>query len=120
MTNGMSIEVCDRFDFSSCLHQEKNSKGCVVLSWEQIVENPLRRENKLKKSSVMVTAGANQMTGVTNIRVGPGDPETLQPDMDQLERTLSGKYNKPIPKLVTVVNPGNPSGIYIPEPLLQA
>lgn len=26
---------------------------------------------------------------------------------------------KPTPKLVTVVNPGNPSGTYIPEPLLK-
>ncbi|KAK1265139.1 Bifunctional aspartate aminotransferase and glutamate/aspartate-prephenate aminotransferase [Acorus gramineus] len=116
---------------------------------EALIEK-LRRENKLTKSSVMVTAGANQafvnlvlalcdsgdsvvmfapyyfnaymsfqMTGVTNILVGPGDPETLHPDIDWLERTLSGKDNKPIPKLVTVVNPGNPSGIYIPEPLLQ-
>lgn len=108
----------------------------------------LRRENNLQKSSVMVTAGANQafvnlvltlcdagdsvvmfapyyfnaymsfqMTGITNILVGPGDPKTLQPDADWLERTLS--ESKPVPKLVTVVNPGNPSGTYIPEPLLR-
>ncbi|XP_068647438.1 aromatic aminotransferase ISS1-like [Aristolochia californica] len=110
----------------------------------------LHRENNLHKSSVMVTAGANQafvnlvlalcdagdsvvmfapyyfnaymsfqMTGITNILVGPGDPKTLQPDADWLERTLSGKENKPIPKLVVVVNPGNPSGTYIPEQLLK-
>ncbi|XP_077211914.1 aromatic aminotransferase ISS1-like [Tasmannia lanceolata] len=110
----------------------------------------LRRENGLHKSSVVVTAGANQafvdlvltlcdpgdsvvmfapyyfnaymsfqMTGVTNILVGPGNPETLQPDADWLERILSKEENKPIPKLVTVVNPGNPSGTYIPEPLLR-
>ncbi|XP_050943463.1 aromatic aminotransferase ISS1-like [Cucumis melo] len=73
----------------------------------------LNEENKLYKSSVMVTAGANQafvnlvltlcdagdsvvmfapyyfnaymsfqMTGVTNILVGPGDPKTLHPDPD--------------------------------------
>ncbi|KAF8393308.1 hypothetical protein HHK36_021549 [Tetracentron sinense] len=108
----------------------------------------LRQENKLYKSSVMVTAGANQafvnlvltlcdagdsvvmfapyyfnaymsfqMTGITNILVGPGNPKTLQPDADWLERTLT--ENKPVPKLVTVVNPGNPSGTYIPEPLLK-
>ncbi|MED6183100.1 Aromatic aminotransferase iss1 [Stylosanthes scabra] len=108
----------------------------------------LRDENKLHKSSVMVTAGANQafvnlvltlcdagdsvvmfapyyfnsymsfqMTGVTNILVGPGKPETLYPDADWLERILS--ETKPVPKLVTVVNPGNPSGTYIPEPLLK-
>ncbi|KAJ4832709.1 hypothetical protein Tsubulata_035193 [Turnera subulata] len=77
----------------------------------------LRKENKLVKSSVMVTAGANQMTGVTNILVGPGNPKTLHPDADWLERTLS--ETKPVPKVVTVVNPGNPSGTYIPEPLLK-
>ncbi|KAL8522356.1 hypothetical protein ACS0TY_012481 [Phlomoides rotata] len=108
----------------------------------------LRVENNLHKSSVMVTAGANQafvnivltlcdagdsvimfrpyyfnsymtfqMTGVTDILVGPGDPNTLHPDADWLEKTL--KETQPTPKLVTVVNPGNPSGTYIPQPLLQ-
>ncbi|GMY34112.1 aromatic aminotransferase ISS1 [Fagus crenata] len=108
----------------------------------------MRLENKLHKSSVMVTAGANQafvnlvltlcdagdsvvmfapyyfnaymsfqMTGITNILVGPGDPKTLYPDADWLERTLL--ETKPAPKLVTVVNPGNPTGTYIPEPLLK-
>ncbi|KAJ4718224.1 Aspartate aminotransferase [Melia azedarach] len=108
----------------------------------------LHEENKLHKSSVMVTAGANQafvnvvltlcdpgdsvvmfapyyfnaymsfqMTGVTNILVGPGNPKTLYPDADWLEKTLL--ETKPTPKLVTVVNPGNPSGTYIPEPLLK-
>ncbi|OAY76383.1 Aspartate aminotransferase [Ananas comosus] len=59
-----------------------------------------------------------QMTGIKNILVGPSDPNTLQPDVVWLEETLSGKDNKPVPKLVTVVNPGNPSGAYIPEPIL--
>ncbi|XP_028113850.1 aromatic aminotransferase ISS1-like [Camellia sinensis] len=108
----------------------------------------LRQENNLHKSSVMVTAGANQafvnlvltlcdagdsvvmfapyyfnaymsfqMTGVTNILVGPGNPKTLHPDEDWLEKTL--RETKPTPKLVTVVNPGNPSGTYIPLPLLK-
>ncbi|XVF74651.1 hypothetical protein PTKIN_Ptkin13bG0128200 [Pterospermum kingtungense] len=108
----------------------------------------LREENNLHKSSVMVTAGANQafvnlvltlcdagdsvvmfapyyfnaymsfqMTGVTEILVGPCNPKTLYPDADWLERTLL--ETKPVPKLVTVVNPGNPSGTYIPEPLLK-
>ncbi|CAA2987158.1 aromatic aminotransferase ISS1 [Olea europaea subsp. europaea] len=58
-----------------------------------------------------------QMTGVTDILVGPSDPETLHPDADWLERIL--KDTKPTPKLVSVVNPGNPSGTYIPAPLLQ-
>jgi len=108
----------------------------------------LSQENKLYKSSVMVTAGANQafvnlvltlcdagdsvvmfapyyfnaymsfqMTGITNILVGPGHPKTLHPDVDWLEKTLL--ETKPAPKLVTVVNPGNPTGTYIPEPLLK-
>ncbi|XP_074570621.1 aromatic aminotransferase ISS1-like isoform X2 [Curcuma longa] len=112
----------------------------------QALIEKLRRENNLKKSAVMVTAGANQafvnvvltlcdpgdsvvmfapyyfnaymsfqMTGITNILVGPTDPKTLQPDVEWLEKTLS---QDPIPKLVTVVNPGNPSGAYIPEHLL--
>ncbi|KAI3982738.1 hypothetical protein MKX01_010221 [Papaver californicum] len=85
----------------------------------------LQEENKLYKSSVMVTAGANQyfnsymsfqMTGITDILVGPGDPKTLQPDADWLEKILS---TEPVPKLVNVVNPGNPSGTYISEPLLK-
>ncbi|KAL6972823.1 Aromatic aminotransferase iss1 [Sarracenia purpurea var. burkii] len=108
----------------------------------------LRKENNIHKSSVMVTAGANQayanlvltlcdagdsvvmfapyyfnaymsfqMTGVTNILVGPSNPNTLHPDADWLQRTLL--ETKPTPKLVTVVNPGNPSGTYIPDPLLK-
>ncbi|CAN7050137.1 unnamed protein product [Brassica oleracea var. botrytis] len=48
---------------------------------------------------------AFQMTGVTNIIV------------DWLEKTLS--ESKPTPEVVTVVNPGNLSGTYVPEPLLK-
>lgn len=108
----------------------------------------LNQENKLYKSSVMVTAGANQafvnivltlcdagdsvvmfapyyfnsymsfqMTGVTDILVGPCSSMTLHPDADWLEKTLL--ETKPTPKLVSVVNPGNPSGTYVPEPLLK-
>ncbi|KAJ4953082.1 hypothetical protein NE237_029914 [Protea cynaroides] len=108
----------------------------------------IRQENKLYKSSIMVTAGANQafvnlvltlcdagdsvvmfapyyfnaymafqMTGITNILVGPGSPKTLYPDADWLEKILS--ETKPLPKVVTIVNPGNPSGTYIPESLLK-
>lgn len=114
----------------------------------EALQKKLSEENKLCKSSVMVTAGANQafvnlvltlcdagdsvvmfapyyfnaymsfqMTGITNILVGPGDPKTLHPDAEWLERTLL--ESKPVPKLVTVVNPGNPSGTYIPDPLLK-
>ncbi|XP_072964857.1 aromatic aminotransferase ISS1 isoform X2 [Typha angustifolia] len=116
----------------------------------QALVEKLQRENKLTKSSVMVTAGANQafvnlvltlcdpgdsvvmfapyyfnaymsfqMTGITNILVGPSNPTTLQPEVEWLKKTLSEGGNKPVPKLVTVVNPGNPSGAYIPKPILQ-
>ncbi|XP_050232551.1 aromatic aminotransferase ISS1 [Mercurialis annua] len=108
----------------------------------------LKKENNLVNSSVMVTSGANQafvnlvlalcdpgdsvvmfapyyfnaymsfqMTGITDILVGPGNPKTLHPDADWLEKILS--ETKPVPKVVTVVNPGNPSGTYIPDPLLK-
>uniref|UniRef100_A0A0D6R1U3 Aminotransferase class I/classII large domain-containing protein n=1 Tax=Araucaria cunninghamii TaxID=56994 RepID=A0A0D6R1U3_ARACU len=110
----------------------------------------LRRENKLCKSSVMVTAGANQgfvnlvlalcdpgdsvvmfvpyyfnaymsfqMTGITDILTGPSNADTLQPDADWLEQILSNNGSNKIPKLVTVVNPGNPSGSYVPHALLE-
>ncbi|XP_072999102.1 aromatic aminotransferase ISS1 isoform X1 [Typha latifolia] len=116
----------------------------------QALVEKLQRENKLTKSSVMVTAGANQafvnlvltlcdpgdsvvmfapyyfnaymsfqMTGITNILVGPSNPTTLQPEVEWLKKTLSEGGNNPVPKLVTVVNPGNPSGAYIPKPILQ-
>jgi katanin p60 ATPase-containing subunit A1 len=38
---------------------------------------------------------------------------------DWLEKVLKATDGKPVPKLVTVVNPGNPTGTYVPEPLLQ-
>ncbi|KAL5729429.1 aspartate transaminase [Ranunculus cassubicifolius] len=119
-----------------------------IFELREALVNKLKRENNVHNSSVMVTAGANQafvsvvlalcdagdsvvmfapyyfnaymafqMTGVTDILVGPGCPKTLQPDVDWLEKILLSK--KPVPKLVTVVNPGNPSGTYIPEPLLK-
>uniref|UniRef100_A0A5B7B607 Aminotransferase class I/classII large domain-containing protein n=1 Tax=Davidia involucrata TaxID=16924 RepID=A0A5B7B607_DAVIN len=108
----------------------------------------LYEENKLCKSFVMVTSGSNQgflnlvltlcdvtdsvilfapyffnaymsfqMTGINHILVGPSNPMTLLPDADWLEKTLS--ETKPVPKLVSIVNPGNPSGICIPESLLK-
>ncbi|KAJ1404058.1 Pyridoxal phosphate-dependent transferase, major domain [Sesbania bispinosa] len=123
-----------------------NDEG--ILELRVALVKKLHDENKLHKSSVMVTAGANQafvnlvltlcdpgdsvvmfapyyfnaymsfqMTGITIILVGPGNPETLYPDADWLERILS--ETKPAPKLVTIVNPGNPTGTYIPEPLLK-
>jgi len=119
-----------------------------LLELREALIKKLGHENNICKSSVMVTAGANQafvnmvltlcdagdsvvmfapyyfnaymafqMTGITDILVGPGNPKTLHPDADWLEKTLL--ETKPTPKLVTVVNPGNPSGTYIPELLLK-
>ncbi|XP_057969825.1 aromatic aminotransferase ISS1 isoform X4 [Malania oleifera] len=159
-----------RFWSVTCLLQERREMGSnrmlarraletdtpVMVQIQQLLRGvkdamslaQLHQENKLYKSSVMVTAGANQafvnlvltlcdaedsvimfapyyfnaymsfqMTGITNILVGPGHPKTLHPDADWLEKTLL--ETKPTPKLVTVVNPGNPSGTYIPVPLLK-
>lgn len=108
----------------------------------------LHQENKLYNSSVMVTSGSNQgflnlvltlcdvtdsvvlfapyffnaymsfqMTGITNILIGPSNPQTLLPDADWLQRILF--EIKPVPKLVSIVNPGNPSGTCIPDHLLK-
>jgi aromatic aminotransferase len=41
----------------------------------------------------------------------------MSKNADWLEKVL--KENGPIPKLVTVVNPGNPSGAFIPRPMLE-
>ncbi|KAL9250451.1 Aromatic aminotransferase ISS1-like protein [Drosera capensis] len=108
----------------------------------------LQSENKLCRPSIMVTSGSNQgflnlvlalcdvndsvvlfapyffnaymafrMTGISNIIVGPSDPESLLPDADWLMRTLTEV--KPVPKLVSIVNPGNPSGTCMPQSLLE-
>ena len=41
----------------------------------------------------------------------------MSKNADWLEKVL--KENDPIPKLVTVVNPRNPSGAFIPRPMLE-
>ncbi|RVW77613.1 Aromatic aminotransferase ISS1 [Vitis vinifera] len=129
--------------FPDGYYQTSNMDSCLMDSSCSLSASG----NKLYNSSVMVTAGANQMTGVTNILVGPSNPKTLHPDAvcwvqhvawlhgnssqfregsggvgverdrDWLEKILL--ETKPAPKVVTVVNPGNPSGTYIPEPLLK-
>ncbi|KAL7246702.1 hypothetical protein ACSBR2_001749 [Camellia fascicularis] len=63
-----------------------------------------------------------QMTGVTNILAGSVIQRHFIPMQifyfsDWLEKTL--QETKPTPKLVTVVNPGNPFGTYIPLPFLK-
>eukprot|EP00850_Spirogloea_muscicola_P018069 SM000162S02347 [mRNA] locus=s162:37678:40298:+ [translate_table: standard] len=109
----------------------------------------IREENNLVDSSIMVTAGANQaftnvvlatcdaedavvlfvpyyfnhlmafhMSGTKNIVYGQCDPD-LHPDADWLEEALSGRQGELIPKVVVVINPGNPTGTYLPGPLLK-
>ncbi|GAV74841.1 Aminotran_1_2 domain-containing protein [Cephalotus follicularis] len=115
---------------------------------KEALTKKLCQENKLYNSSVMVTAGSNQgfltlvlticdvtdsvvlfapyffnaletfrMTGITTILIGPTNHRTLQPDADWLEGILN--ETKPTPKLVSIVNPGNPSGNCISKPLLK-
>ncbi|GMH14272.1 hypothetical protein Nepgr_016113 [Nepenthes gracilis] len=141
-----ALDKVKAFVFEPQISRYGADEGIVDL--REALIRKLHKENKLYKSSVMVTAGANQgfvnlvlalcdagdsvvmfapyyfsfymafqMTGVTKILVGPGDPMTFYPDADWLEQTL--KETKPPPKVVTVVNPGNPSGAYVPEPILK-
>ncbi|KAL8152429.1 hypothetical protein V2J09_010189 [Rumex salicifolius] len=112
-----------------------------IFELKEALLNKLKVENKLCKSSVMgflnvvlsvcdVTDSvvlfapyffnaylSFKMTGLTNIIVGPTDPDTLQPDADWLEKTL--EECKPVPRIVSIVNPGNPSGTCMTESLLQ-
>eukprot|EP00850_Spirogloea_muscicola_P002590 SM000010S04228 [mRNA] locus=s10:291796:294415:- [translate_table: standard] len=109
----------------------------------------IKEENNLVDSSIMVTAGANQaftnvvlatcdaedavvlfvpyyfnhlmafhMSGTKNIVYGQCDHD-LHPDADWLEEALSGRQGGLIPKVVVVINPGNPTGTYLPGPLLK-
>ncbi|CAM6084671.1 unnamed protein product [Calypogeia fissa] len=115
----------------------------------QALLEKLKRENNIQRSSVMITAGANQavvnlvltlcdpgdsvamfvpyyfnaymafqMTGVTDILLGPSD-SNLHPDADWLEETMKKKQGKQALKVLYIVNPGNPSGTYVPAPLLK-
>eukprot|EP00850_Spirogloea_muscicola_P021539 SM000253S09028 [mRNA] locus=s253:40424:43594:+ [translate_table: standard] len=61
---------------------------------------------------------AFHMSGTKNIVYGQCDPD-LHPDADWLEEALSGKQGGLIPKVVVVINPGNPTGTYLPGPLLK-
>ena len=46
--------------------------------------------------------------GADNIAYGPCDPVTFHPDLDWLEKELSGPHNL---KMVVIVNPCNPTGV---------
>lgn len=54
------------------------------------------------------TLQVQMMGGSQSLRLGPSDPETFHPDLDWLQQQLEGPQP---PKLVYLVNPGNPTGI---------
>ncbi|GAB4854169.1 hypothetical protein Ancab_022754 [Ancistrocladus abbreviatus] len=76
----------------------------------------LQLENKLYNSSIM--GHSRLKSGVFESCSCTLDPDTLQPDADWLARILG--ESEPVPKLVSIVNPGNPSGTCMPEPLLKS
>ena len=60
---------------------------------------------------------ALQMTGSADrIAVGPCDPLTWAPDVEWLERELSGPDP---PRMVVIVSPSNPTGCVVPPALLS-
>ena len=61
---------------------------------------------------------AIQMLGGGNtITYGPSHPETFYPDLDWLEKELQGPQK---PKVVYLVNPGNPTGaVLLSKPFLS-
>jgi len=63
---------------------------------------------------------ALQMTGgADNVILGPVDKDAL-PDVEWLERCLSHKEAETAPiRMVTIVNPCNPTGVTMPEAMLQ-
>merc|ERR1712232_812121 len=63
---------------------------------------------------------ALQMTGTAaNVAIGPLGSDSL-PDLMWLERRLATEASKaPRIRLVTVVNPGNPTGVMIPKGHLE-
>jgi aromatic aminotransferase len=119
-----------------------------LASLRQVLEVKIARENSLTDHAVMVTAGANQaymnvvltlldqttkavvfapyyfnhvmalqMTiSNQNIVIGTTSVETGYPDLDWLEQQLQTDSTI---KLVTLVNPGNPTGTYMPRDLVQ-
>jgi len=54
--------------------------------------------------------------GAENLVVGPSSPELL-PDLDWLAETLE---TDPTIKMVTLTNPGNPTGVTLPPAMLEA
>jgi DNA-binding transcriptional MocR family regulator len=116
-------------------------------AFKEMLAKKIREENCLYDSNVMVTSGSNQAyTNVVLATLDAGDKavlfapfyfnhamavqmtgaEVIQghstadllPDLDWLQSCLSAPPGSR-PKLVTLVNPGNPSGVMLPKDLLQ-
>ena len=56
------------------------------------------------------------VAGIGNLVVAPTDPTSLLPDLSWLEAALD---STPAIKMVTITNPGNPTGITTPPELLR-
>lgn len=129
---------------SNMLHMYGPEKGIPQLS--QALEEKLATENGLDQHNVMVTVGANQAyvncvltclsdesksiifkpyyfnhamamqmcCGKESVVVGPCDEEGM-PDLAWLEEALTSQSVD----MVTLVNPGNPTGVSLPRDYLQ-
>eukprot|EP00288_Rhodomonas_lens_P016664 CAMPEP_0177699786 /NCGR_PEP_ID=MMETSP0484_2-20121128/5761_1 /TAXON_ID=354590 /ORGANISM="Rhodomonas lens, Strain RHODO" /LENGTH=391 /DNA_ID=CAMNT_0019210971 /DNA_START=136 /DNA_END=1311 /DNA_ORIENTATION=+ len=117
-----------------------------LVAFRDALKQKLREENGMTKSDVMVTSGSNQaymnlaislldegdgavlfapyyfnhamalqMTSA-EIVIGKVD-QALLPDLEWLEQRLKATSGPKI-KMVTLVNPGNPSGVMLPPALL--
>jgi len=103
----------------------------------------IKRENGLANSAIMVTSGSNQayvnaclclldqhdvaivfcpyyFNHMMALQMVGANVETaavldnLQPDLEALAKRLSSSTHAPV-KLVTVCNPGNPTGVMVPK-----
>jgi len=129
---------------SNLLHTYGPAQGIPELT--QALEEKIVQENALTNHDVMVTVGANQAfvncvlttlcddskavvfspyyfnhvmalqmcCGDDSVVVGPSSSEGI-PDLEWLEETLK---NNSI-DMVTIVNPGNPTGVSLPKSFLQ-
>eukprot|EP00873_Tetraselmis_striata_P044831 jgi/Tetstr1/465095/TSEL_009823.t1 len=130
----------------SQVHQYGPTEGLPEL--REALRRKLREENALEGVEVMVTAGANQaytnvvltltdeadrcvlfapyyfnhlmahqMTGgAGGVVFGPCRPDTFHPDLDWLEAEVNGE--RP-PRMVTIVNPNNPTGVLMSREEVQ-
>jgi len=134
---------------AACLEPDSHSYCADdgLPSLREALKAKVAAENGLANSEVMVTSGSNQ--AYTNVAISLLDAQDsailfapfyfnhamalqmtgcevvhgkvlddLTPDITWLEQRLKDKSLPPI-KMVTLVNPGNPTGVMIPQALLQ-